>query len=131
MKFNPIRKLVTGLAILTAGSAAGKAPATISENPNNVTPIETPEIKTDPMNNAEVVSFAAEQEREMKIKKDLYAENGVREYWIVDFDHETLTRFKLEGEDRYGLAEIFVSVETVVSLVFPDLAIQLEELFQP
>jgi len=69
--------------------------------------------------------------REMKIKKDLYAENGVREYWIVDFDHETLTRFKLEGEDRYGLAEIFVSNETVVSLVFPDLAIQLEELFLP
>lgn len=69
--------------------------------------------------------------REMKVKKDLYAENGVREYWIVDYDHETLTRFQLEGEDRYGLAEIFVSDEAVTSTLFPDLSISLEDLFLP
>lgn len=69
--------------------------------------------------------------REMKIKKDLYAENGVREYWIVDYDHEMLTRFQLEGEDRYGLAEIFVSTESVTSTVFPDFTVKLEDLFLP
>ena len=67
--------------------------------------------------------------REMKIKKDLYAENGVREYWIVDLEHETLTRFLIERENQYGLAEIFVSNETVASSIFPDLAVNLEALF--
>lgn len=57
------------MLVASTGAMAEKAPATISENPNNVTAIETPEIKTDPMNNTEVVSFAAEQEHEMKIKK--------------------------------------------------------------
>jgi len=69
--------------------------------------------------------------REMKTKKDLYAENGVREYWVVDYDHEMLTRFRLEGEGHYGLAEIFVSDEAVTSLIFPDLTVPLEELFLP
>ncbi len=57
----------------------------------------------------------------------------MEEWWSagVDYDHETLTRFQLEGEDRYGLAEIFVSDETVTSLIFPDLSVDLEELFLP
>lgn len=36
--------------------------------------------------------------REMKIKKELYGESGVREYWIVDPARETLTRYNLEAE---------------------------------
>lgn len=57
--------------------------------------------------------------REMKIKKELYGESGVREYWIVDPARETLTRYNLETEGTYGRPLIFVSDETVSSVVFP------------
>lgn len=67
--------------------------------------------------------------REMKLKKDLYAEAGVREYWIVDPSRETMTRYNLEEEGTYGRPLIFVSDETVPSVVFPDLKLDLGELF--
>ena len=67
--------------------------------------------------------------REMKIKKELYGESGVREYWIVDPARETLTRYNLETEGTYGRPLIFVSDETVPSVVFPDLKLDLGELF--
>lgn len=67
--------------------------------------------------------------REMKIKKDLYAESGVREYWIVNYTHETITRYNLEDDGTYGRPLIFVSDETVSSLVFPDFALDLGDLF--
>lgn len=67
--------------------------------------------------------------REMKIKRELYGESGVREYWIVDPAHETLTRYNLEAEGTYGRPLIFVSDEMVPSVVFPDLQLELGELF--
>ncbi len=67
--------------------------------------------------------------REMKIKKDLYAEAGVREYWIVDPTSETVTRFNLETEDNYGRPLIFVSDEVMPSIIFPDFNLILSELF--
>ena len=67
--------------------------------------------------------------REMKIKKDLYAESGVREYWIVDPNTETVTRFNLEADDNYGRPLIFLSDESMPSIIFPDFILQLSELF--
>ncbi len=67
--------------------------------------------------------------REMKIKKDLYAEAGVREYWIVDPNTETITRFNLEQNDIYGHPYIFLSDEVMPSIIFPDFSLALTELF--
>lgn len=67
--------------------------------------------------------------REMKIKRELYAESGVREYWVVDPARETLTRYNLDTESGYDRPLIFVSDEMVSSAVFPDLVLDLEELF--
>ncbi len=67
--------------------------------------------------------------REMKIKKDLYAESGVREYWIVDPNTETVTCFNLEADDNYGRPLIFLSDEAMPSIIFPDFTLQLSELF--
>ena len=66
---------------------------------------------------------------ELKLKKDLYAESGVREYWIVDPAHETLTRYNLEEDGTYGRPLIFVSDEAMPSVVFPDFTLALGELF--
>ena len=68
--------------------------------------------------------------REMKIKKGLYAEAGVQEYWVIDPNQETLTQFVGIGENgNYNRPLIFTSDDEVVSIVFPDLIIDLKTLF--
>ncbi len=67
--------------------------------------------------------------REMKIKRDLYAESGVREYWVVDPDRQTVTRYNQETDDQYGRPLIFVSDEPMPSVIFPDFTLILTELF--
>ena len=67
--------------------------------------------------------------REMKIKKEQYAESGVKEYWIVDYNHETLTQFSIEEDGNFGRPLIFTSEEAVPSVIFPDFMLNLIELF--
>ena len=68
--------------------------------------------------------------REMKIKKSLYAEAGVQEYWVIDPNQETLTQFVGIGEnENYNRPLIFTSDDEVASIVFPDLIIDLKVLF--
>jgi len=42
--------------------------------------------------------------KEMKIRKLLYGESGVREYWIIDPDHETVHQFHLTDTELYSPA---------------------------
>lgn len=67
--------------------------------------------------------------KEMRDKKNIYEEAGVREYWIVNPTHETITRFNLEEEGVYGRPLIFVNDDLMPSEIFPDLLVQLSEVF--
>ena len=67
--------------------------------------------------------------REMKIKKELYAETGVREYWVVDPTSETVTRFNFNEEGLTTSTDIFVSDDVMPSLIFPDFILKLVEIF--
>lgn len=69
--------------------------------------------------------------REMKIKKELYAESGVREYWIVDPTSETVTRFHALEDGSFSHPFIFVSDETMPSVIFPEFNLILSDLFPP
>lgn len=69
--------------------------------------------------------------KEMKIKKDLYEENGILEYWIFDPERECAFQFHLTEAGVYSPATIYVKEETLKCVIFPDLNIRLEEIFRP
>ena len=68
--------------------------------------------------------------KEMRTKKRLYEENGVQEYWIIDFNHEQAFQFVLNPQGVYEPPIIYVSDEVLDCALFPDLKIDLEELFK-
>ena len=65
--------------------------------------------------------------RDRTEKKEIYAANGVREYWLVDPVGETATVFHLRGE-AYG-EPIQVRDGVVPSEVLPDLELRAGEIF--
>ena len=65
--------------------------------------------------------------RDIGIKKKLYARHGVREYWIVDPERETVDVFRLKGREfegkRYG-AQDCLSCSVIKNLI-----IEVKEIF--
>jgi len=69
-------------------------------------------------------------QKEMRTKKLLYEENMVREYWIVDPEHENVFQFLLTKEGNYSPATIYVYDEQLECAIFPDLTLDLKAVFQ-
>ncbi len=67
--------------------------------------------------------------KEMKTKKELYEESGVKEYWVVDSTHESVARYNVESEEKFGNPTIFVSDDNLISQIFPDLVLDLKKVF--
>ncbi len=63
-----------------------------------------------------------------RTKFALYAEIGVKEYWIVDPDERTVEVFALQ-EGRYGLVNRYGSDETLRSDLLPGFEVVVGELF--
>ena len=68
--------------------------------------------------------------KEMKLKKMLYEESGVREYWIIDPEHETAFQFHLTDATVYSPATIYVSDDVLNCVVFPGLTVSLSAVFE-
>lgn len=68
-------------------------------------------------------------ERDRIIKRQLYARNGVPEYWIVDPDNKSVEIFVLAGF-QYEPSGFFQSDEMMNSILLPDLKFQVGDLFQ-
>jgi len=65
-------------------------------------------------------------------KFNTYEENGVREYWIVNPDSNSMELFKLDN-DKYrsvGIYNIADGATEVTSELFPDLTVNLIEVFK-
>lgn len=67
--------------------------------------------------------------KEMKIKKELYEENKVREYWIIDPERENVILYALQPDGKYTQPKIIVSEDIIASTVFPELQFNLSALF--
>jgi Uma2 family endonuclease len=65
---------------------------------------------------------------EMQDKFELYEQNGVREYWIVQPEHEDILAFALEN-GKYQLTKIYVKGDKVSPTIFPELVIDTEDVF--
>lgn len=69
--------------------------------------------------------------KEMRLKKDLYEENQVREYWVFDPERESVTQFVLNEQGAYGTTNFVFSDEILTSAIFEGLKIDLSEIFIP
>ena len=76
----------------------------------------------------EIVSKGSSK-KDAQIKHALYAESGVAEYWLV-FPYEAIIeQFILDEQGRYQLARIYAGDDLASPHLFPDLRIDLGELF--
>jgi Uma2 family endonuclease len=66
----------------------------------------------------------------MKIKYALYEESGVREYWIVFPSEHVLQQFVLNELGNYQLKNSFTEDEVFYAHIFPELKIDLAEIFE-
>lgn len=66
--------------------------------------------------------------REMREKYQIYEETGVREYWIVQPDTNSILPYVLEQRVFVGKAPKLKG-DKISPSIFPDLVIDLEEIF--
>ncbi len=67
--------------------------------------------------------------KEMKIKKKLYEENAVKEYWIIDPYYETAHQFILNSDNTFDAPKIYASDDILPCALFEGLEINLEKMF--
>lgn len=67
--------------------------------------------------------------REMRDKFTLYESAGVREYWLVQPEMESVLVYSLNDEGRYVGHQPRTALDTLTSAVFPDLTVELGPVF--
>ena len=67
--------------------------------------------------------------RDMKIKRELYEEHGVKEYWIVLPPERVVEVYSQDKSNLYGRPQIYGSEDTITTALFPGLEIKLERIF--
>ncbi|HEX7902877.1 MAG TPA: Uma2 family endonuclease [Chitinophagaceae bacterium] len=67
--------------------------------------------------------------KEVKLKFALYEEAGVREYWIVYPEEESIAVFLLKDNNKYDGALLYAGDEIIVSNSVPGFSINLADIF--
>ena len=67
--------------------------------------------------------------KEMKIKYELYEENGVKEYWVIDPEHESVSIFIL-NKSKFIPQKPLTTEDKMKSAVFPSLEFSVDEVFK-
>ena len=68
--------------------------------------------------------------KDLNDKKEVYEYAGVKEYWIVSPEDETLLVFILDEKGKYIFDDYYSNVETVKTHIFEDCHIDLKEVFE-
>jgi Uma2 family endonuclease len=68
-------------------------------------------------------------EKEMGVKFDLYEENLIKEYWIIEPVDKTIFIYTLQNNKYIGLKPQ-THLDRIKSPLFPDLDIKIEEIFR-
>lgn len=69
--------------------------------------------------------------KDLNIKFDVYETAGVKEYWVVHPEEQTVLVYTLDERGKYkGHLKPFVRTDTISPLLFPDLHVNLEEVFE-
>lgn len=66
--------------------------------------------------------------KDLGLKRDLYEEYGVKELWIVHPTEGTITVHVLENA-KYRILPLYAKGQVVQSTIFPDLKVDLDEVF--
>ncbi len=77
----------------------------------------------------EIVS-KGNSKRDLQIKYQLYQESGVSEYWLVFPNDQIIHQFVLNENNHYELKAMYAGDDHAVPSLFPDLAIDLTEVFE-
>jgi Uma2 family endonuclease len=67
--------------------------------------------------------------KEIRLKHELYEEAGVKEYWIVYPEEESIAVFLLNDSNKYAGAILYASDEYIYSKSVPGFSINLTEIF--
>lgn len=71
--------------------------------------------------------------KDRRLKFDLYARSGIREYWIVNLVDHALEVYRepimINGRCTYQMRLLLASNQTIAPLAFPDVEIALSEIF--
>ena len=69
--------------------------------------------------------------KEMQTKYALYQQSGVSEYWIVYPNDQVIHQFVLDDSQQYQLTAMFTDDDKVTPHLFPDLQLDLTQIFEP
>ena len=72
----------------------------------------------------------ATSERDKGYKRELYARHGVKEYWMIDTDLDTVAILLLL-DHRYQVVETLGAGETLKSPTLPGLSVDVNDIFAP
>ncbi|WP_322786241.1 Uma2 family endonuclease [Algoriphagus mannitolivorans] len=67
--------------------------------------------------------------KELKVKYKIYEESGVKEYWVIHPNEQTLQIYTLK-EGHYHPSRLFVSGDVVHSSCIAGFSLNLEEIFE-
>jgi len=76
----------------------------------------------------EVLS-AGNSKKEVRLKFDLYQENGVGEYWMVYPYEQIVQQFVLDDNGKYQLHALYPGNEAATPYLFPELQVDLTDVF--
>lgn len=68
--------------------------------------------------------------RDRKDKRNLYERHGVKEYWLVDYNEETVEVYLLNEANQYGKPAVYIADDKVSVSTFNDLEIDLSYVFK-